>query len=229
MNPANSNVVSSRRTTTDEVFDEIYSQISEVKILPGTKLSEVEIARQFGVSRQPVREAFIRLSNAGLLLIRPQRASVVRKISLNEVSKSRFIRVSIELEVARCACRLFKPEHEAAFRSNLILQEEAIEAGDLQKFSKLDAKFHELICISADRPEVFLEIWNQKSHVDRLCALSLNNKEASQEVFEDHEHILSYLIDKNEAMLLERVRSHLSRLDPVIATISETHADYFEK
>lgn len=228
MNPANSNAISSRRTTTDEVFDEIYSQISEVKILPGTKLSEVEIARQFGVSRQPVREAFIRLSNAGLLLIRPQRASVVRKISLNEVSKSRFIRLSIELEVSRCACRLFKPEHEEVFRSNIKLQEEAIESGDLQKFSKLDAKFHELICISADRPEVFLAIRKQKSHVDRLCALSLADKEASQAVLEDHEHILSCLIDRNETMLLERVRSHLSRLDPVIEKISETHADYFE-
>ena len=66
-----------RRTNADDVFDYLHEQINLLKLLPGTRISEVEIADRFDVSRQPVREAFIRLSNLGLLLVRPQRATVV--------------------------------------------------------------------------------------------------------------------------------------------------------
>ena len=67
-----------RGTNADDVFDQLHSQIVSLEMLPGTRISEVEIASQFKVSRQPVREAFIRLANLDLLLVRPQRATEVR-------------------------------------------------------------------------------------------------------------------------------------------------------
>ena len=50
-----------RRTTVDCVFERLHADIINLNLLPGAKLSEVEVARQMDVSRQPVREAFIRL------------------------------------------------------------------------------------------------------------------------------------------------------------------------
>ena len=51
---------------------------------PGAKLSEVEVARRIGVSRQPVREAFNRLATMDLLLIRPQKSTRVRGFSMDD-------------------------------------------------------------------------------------------------------------------------------------------------
>jgi DNA-binding GntR family transcriptional regulator len=51
-------------------------------VLPGTKLSETEVARRFGVSRQPLRSAFRKLANEELLFFRPQKAAVVRGFSM---------------------------------------------------------------------------------------------------------------------------------------------------
>ena len=78
-----------RRTTTDEVFDRLHEEIVTLELLPGTKLSEVEVARRFGVSRQPVRDAFNRLSNLDLLLIRPQKATEVRGFSIERIARAR--------------------------------------------------------------------------------------------------------------------------------------------
>ena len=64
-----------RRTTADVVFEQLHREIASLTLLPGTKLSEAEVARRFGVSRQPVREAFSRLGNLELLLVRPQKGN----------------------------------------------------------------------------------------------------------------------------------------------------------
>ena len=98
------------RTSTDMVFNALYEEISTLKLLPGTKMSEAEVANRMGVSRQPVRDAFNRLGNMGLLLIRPQRATVVRGFSMDEIQNSRFIRLAVELEVIREACAVWDAE-----------------------------------------------------------------------------------------------------------------------
>ncbi len=79
---------------TDQVFDNLYWAITSLKLAPGTKLSEADIAVQLGVSRQPVRDAFYRLSQRGYLEIKPQRATLVSRISEQQVSNARFIRAA---------------------------------------------------------------------------------------------------------------------------------------
>ena len=64
-----------RRTNADDVFDCLHGEIVSLRLLPGTWISEIEVAGQFDVSRQPVREAFIRFANQDLLLIRPHEAT----------------------------------------------------------------------------------------------------------------------------------------------------------
>ena len=101
-----------RHTTTDMVFDRLHEEIVTLELLPGTKLSEVEVARRFGVSRQPVRDAFNRLSNQDLLLIRPQKATKVRGFSIERIAHARFVRLAVELEVIRRACAVWD-DHSA--------------------------------------------------------------------------------------------------------------------
>lgn len=79
-----------RRTTTDVVFERLLEEIVTLRMLPGTKLSEVEVAKRFGVSRQPVRDAFNRLENLELLLIRPQKATEVRGFSMERIAPCPF-------------------------------------------------------------------------------------------------------------------------------------------
>ena len=82
------------------VYEAVRNAIVQLQLLPGHLLSEAELARQMGVSRQPVREAFIKLAENGLVEVRPQRGTFVKLISIREVQNSRFIRESIELCVS---------------------------------------------------------------------------------------------------------------------------------
>ena len=57
-------------TVTDQIFDLLYERVVNLTLPPGAKLSEAEVAAQMGVSRQPVRDAFYRLSQMGFIQIR---------------------------------------------------------------------------------------------------------------------------------------------------------------
>lgn len=78
-----------RRTTADVVFERLRDEIVSLELLPGTKLSEIDVAKRFDISRQPVSDAFSRLGNLELLLVRPQKATVVRGFSMERVAHAR--------------------------------------------------------------------------------------------------------------------------------------------
>ncbi len=84
-----------------QIINRLRQAIIELRLEPGQPLSEKEIALLYGVSRQPVREAFIKLAEAGLVQVLPSRGTYVTKISVKEVLNARFVREAIECAVVR--------------------------------------------------------------------------------------------------------------------------------
>ena len=87
----------------EQVFRTLRSSIVTMRLTPATALSEQDIADRLKVSRQPVREAFIKLSEIGLVRVLPQRGTFVVKISAKAVTDARFVREAVECAIARRA------------------------------------------------------------------------------------------------------------------------------
>ena len=219
---------SAPRTTTDLVFDQLHEEIVSLTLLPGTKMSEADVAGRMGVSRQPVRDAFNRLGHLDLLAIRPQRATLVRGFSKEKIANARFVRLSIELEVMRCAHEVWDTAKADALGANLKIQEDAIAAGSIGNFHALDYEFHKLIFEQCGHELAFETVVACKQQVDRLCVLSLTNAEEVAHVYSDHLNIADALANGSLAQLETVFRQHLNRLDATIAAIESTHAEYFE-
>ncbi len=218
-----------RTTSSDVVFDELYGQITRLELLPGTKISETEVAKSFGYSRQPVREAFTRLANLNLLLVRPQRATVVRPFSRQLIANARFVRAAVELEVVRSAVRDRDTSVDAALKANLREQADAIAAGNVSLFHDLDYQFHKLLCASAKQAFAFDIIAENKAQVDRLCMLALTSREAMDVLYDDHQRLLRALFDGDAPAADDVLRRHLDRLTPTIEAIYTTHKAYFDE
>ena len=217
-----------RRTSADDVFDQLQSDIVSLRLLPGSKLSESEIAKQSDVSRQPVREAFIRLNNLGLLTVRPQKATLVRKISIQEILNARFIRTAVEIEVVRKACANSSDSNYKTFEENLTAQTKAAKSNNTDAFHTLDYEFHQEICLAADSEFAFETIASNKSQVDRLCMLCLANIEGMLELVEDHSRIFDALKRRDASEMIDLTRLHLSRLDSTLIKARAEHGDFFE-
>ena len=217
-----------RRTSVDDIFDYLYEEIRTLGLRPGDKISEADIAARFGVSRQPVRDAFSRLANLDLLLIRPQRATEVRRFSMREIVKSRFVRAAVEKEVLRRAALNCDAIAAAQLDAELAKQDKTIREKDVTGFGVLDYEFHRLLCQVAQAEFAFDVIMAEKSKVDRLCMLGLAKEDRLPELVADHRAIARAVIENDPEKAVEIGMLHLSRLDETIEWISETNTSYFE-
>ncbi|PIB23115.1 GntR family transcriptional regulator [Amylibacter kogurei] len=220
---------SERRTSVDDVFDYLHEQITSLRLKPGDKISEAEIAAEFGVSRQPVRDAFSRLANLDLLLIRPQRATEVRRFSMRQIEKSRFVRAAIEADVLRRAALHCDAMGAARLDGELLQQEAAAKIKDVERFGQLDYSFHKVLCEIAKVEYAYEVILEEKAKVDRLCMLGMEKEQRMPELVGDHRDIAAAIKSNDGEKAVEFGMKHLSRLDSTIARITETNANYFER
>ncbi len=214
-------------TMSELVFDELYRRVVDLSVPPGTKLSEIEVARQMGVSRQPVRDAFYRLSQLGFLMIRPQRATTVARISEQAVLQARFIRTALEMETVRTAARMLNESDLADLQDLIAQQQAAVAADDRLLFHALDDQFHRRICEGAGLDFAWGLIRENKGHMDRVRYLSLSF--GAQAALDDHVAILDALRQQDENAAADIMRVHLSRITTILDRIREDHPDIFEE
>jgi len=220
--------IAGRRTSVDVVFDHIYEEIASLRMLPGTRISEAEIAARFSVSRQPVRDAFRRLQNLDLLLIRPQKATEVRRFSIKAIKKSRFVRASVEAEVMRRAAVECDKAAGLLLDACLAQQRKVVADCDFEAFGQLDYEFHKTLCEVAKVAFAFEVISSEKAKVDRLCLLGLAKEDRMPELLADHEKIAELVKQGDAEGAVAAGMEHLSRLDATIEAISIKNSDYFE-
>ncbi|MBB4301006.1 DNA-binding GntR family transcriptional regulator [Rhodobium orientis] len=213
-------------SVTDQVYEELYVRIMKLVLPPGAKLSEAEVAGQMGVSRQPVRDAFYRLSQVKLLMIRPQRATVVTPISIEAVYEAIFVRTALEMETTRAAIPNLDTARLGALEELLERQRKAVEADDREGFHMYDDRFHFEICEAAGHAHVWTLIQNHKAHMDRIRYLSLEN--GAGFALEEHLRIFDRLAARDEAGALDEMRQHLQRIGTQLEGIRSAHAECFD-
>lgn len=216
-----------RPTVTDQVFSELYRQVLSLELPPGTKMSEVDVAKAMGVSRQPVRDAFYRLSKMGFLLIRPQRATTVSLISPRAVVQARFIRSALEKETVRAAALQLADDDLRALNGLIGAQDDAIKAVDKTKFHALDDEFHRQICIRSGLEFAWELISENKGHMDRVRILSLEF--ALRDAWDDHVLIFNALSARDPERAAEAMQSHMARILRQIDRIRAAHVALFEE
>jgi len=220
--------VTERRTGVDAVFDHLYDEIVSMRLLPGTKISEAEIAKMFGISRQPVRDAFSRLENLDLLLIRPQKATEVKRFSSIAITTARFVRAAVETEVLRRAARICQQDGSDLLQARIAEQQRAVDENNYDRFRSLDYAFHAALCTVAETDFAIDVIAQNKAKVDRLCVLGLARNDKLDQLFDDHKQIAKLVSNNDEEGAVKAGMLHLSRLDATINAIHDENADYFD-
>ncbi|KMO36285.1 GntR family transcriptional regulator [Methylobacterium variabile] len=202
--------------------------IIALDVLPGTRLSEQEIAARHGVSRQPVREAFIGLSRTRLVEVRPQRGTVVAKISVARLMQARFVREAIETAVARRACEAFDPTSRRRIDDLLDLQAERAAAGDHAGFQRADSLFHAALAEGAGCALAWEAVQDVKAHLDRACQLTLPDAAAMLPLVDQHRAIVAGLDARDPEAAAAAMRHHLSEIVRALPKVEAQYPHLFE-
>lgn len=190
---------------------------------PGTRLSEQEIADAIGTSRQPVREAFLRLSGEGLLDIRPQRGTFVSKIDALEVLDARFVREAVEADLIRLACHNATREDINLLRGFVADQATAPNPAN---FMALDEAFHRAIAQIAGKARAWDHLQKLKSQMDRVRFLQLQAFPIPT-LIAQHGHMVDAIAARNPDQAEAEIRTHLRLIEADLPGIQAAHPDYF--
>lgn len=133
------------RTRAEEIRLRLADDIVCGRLAPGIALEEEELARQFGVSRTPVREAIRQLEAIGLAVARPHRGAVVAPITAERLDEMFAVLGELEAVCAReCATRMAGGERSALGALHERMRQ-AVRDGELEAYSGLNDSFHDAI------------------------------------------------------------------------------------
>ena len=127
------------------VYDELKRRILVGEIEPGTRMMEVELAEDMGVSRTPVREAIRKLEKEGLVTIEPRRGAYASDISIKDVIDVLEVRQGVDGMAAAFASGKLTEEQHEELQKVLEDYRRAVENEDIEQMIKNDEKFHSLI------------------------------------------------------------------------------------
>jgi DNA-binding GntR family transcriptional regulator len=214
----------SARTSRRAVYDELRRRVLTLELPPGAALSENELAAALGVSRTPVRESLILLSQEGLVQVFAKVGSFVSRVDPDRVADAQFLREAVELASLDDVPAEPDASAVADLRENIHLQHEV--ADDVEEFFRLDEAFHHGLLRLAGHENVWPTVVGAKGHLDRARRLGLG--ETSTRVFIDqHARVLDAVLDGRRQEARTLMRAHLRAVFDDIQRVRERSPDLF--
>lgn len=209
----------------DQLVERLRAAIIDNVLTPGTRMSEAEVAVNYGVSRQPVREAFIKLANESLLDIRPQRGTFVAKISLPHVMDARFVREAVEADIIKLLAAAPNPNMIADLRHQLVAQQQLI-GGSARDFIAADETFHRTLAEGAGKERAWQVVVEMKAQMDRVRVLSSMHFPVDRLVSQ-HMAIVDAIAAGDGTTAEQQLRVHLQGILQDLPVIKQERPEYF--
>jgi len=202
-------------------------RIVEMKMLPGARVVERDIAEEFGTSRTPVHEAVQRLADEGLIEIVPRSGTFVARIPLDALEEANLVRHALETAIIEKAAGRIGPEDAGRLRAILADQEAAITANDFGTFHRTDERFHALLAELSGYPGVWPIIQQAKTQMDRYRQLTLPLEGRMLGVLEEHRAVVDAIEARDPARAVAAMREHLDHVMPVLEITRKLRPEFF--
>lgn len=195
-------------------------------LVPGQAISEIDMGKRFSISRQPVREAFIKLGEERLLEVRPQRGTYVRKISVKEVLDARHLREIIEVSIVREVTEQHQPALIKVLRK-IVAQQKGVKIGDSRGFLALDEELHRTLALSAGREYAWRVIESIKAQMDRVRFLSYDFSSPRSALVSEHAAIVDAIESGDPGRASSEMTRHLRGILTSLPPIAKRFPEYF--
>ncbi len=194
-------------TISETPYDKLFRAIETGDILPGERLLETDLAKRFGVSRTPIREAIRKLESDGIVEHLPRIGAVVRQLSQQEIVELYEMRIVLESTAAEMAA---KHASVAEIETLEALNQDMLKAsGNPFDVARINRHFH-LCIVEAARNQFLI-----RGHNDLANALVILGKTTLatplrvETVFQQHEDIIARLRDQDAAGAHAAMRTHM--------------------
>lgn len=208
-----------RRTRAEEITRCLADDIIHARLEPRTKLDEHEVARRFGSSRTPVREALGQLCAMGLAERLPYRGVVVATISTDRLRDMFAVMAELEASAARLAALHMTPAERRALEHLHLASREPVRAGSSEAYAAFNTEFHSMLYAGCHNGylEELLVATRQRLNPFRRAQFNLLGRLASSH--SEHEQVVQAILRGDGDSAAQAMRAH-------VLTVSEASAEY---
>ncbi len=210
--PAGS-VPENTRTLADRVFARLQDDIVRGEILPGSKVSETELASRYGVSRGPLREAIRRLESRKLLERVVHVGTRVASLSVNDLIEIYHVREALEGMAARLAAEHMTPEEVRGLYDVLAQHEQQQDLReDVAYFQREgDLDFHYRIIQGSHNATLSQLLIGELYHLVRMYRYQFSTvANRPQKALNEHRRIVEAIEARDGEMAELLMRRHIS-------------------
>jgi len=211
------------------VYEDLRERIVSLELPPGATLSRVQLAKEYEVSLTPIREAMQRLEQDGLIRIFPQSKTVVTKIDVAQLYEVHFLRVAVEVEVARRLAETPAAPQVKKARAILTMQDTLV--GNLEEmalFNELDEAFHQTLFAGVGQLNLHDMLRAKTGHLTRVRRLDLPKEGKVRRIMKGHWAVLKAIEAGDPLAAQEAMRDHLAGTVKRIEELRGEHPDYFK-
>ena len=209
----------------ERLRESIEEEIATGKLLPGSRLDEVELATRFGVSRTPIREALNLLLGEGLVENRARRGAVVAQITPHRLMEMFEVMAELEAMCARLAARRMTDEELAAFEAVHEECRSAAETRDTDAYFYANERFHFALYTGSHNSFLFEQAASLQRKLRPYRRLQLRVRNRMQRSFEEHQAILDALRAGDMELAVSSVRNHVvvqgERFADLVASLTQ--------
>jgi DNA-binding GntR family transcriptional regulator len=191
-------------------YEETRARILDGRYRPGAPLSELMLARTFGMSRTPVREILSRLHQEGWVERVPSRGYFVARVTLRAIQDSFAVRRLLEGAAASGAASQATPA-EIAHLQHLVKLETAVDPADLAKSAGANRAFHQAVAAASHNQLAAELIAHCMATMDRVLALGVNALPLQRGTVAEHRAIVAKIARRDAAGAQTAMEDHLDR------------------
>lgn len=171
------------------IYHELKKKLMSSSISQGERIYEEEIAKEFGVSRTPVREAINRLIAEGFVENRPRKGVFAAEVSKEELIKMLDIRVVLEELSVKMCCLMISEEEILALKEIYAKYKERLQSGEFGKASELDSEIHKYIAQVSDNKKLieYIDDIQDFFAYTRTGAVNWTEKKVERSLRDHHE------------------------------------------
>ena len=216
------------RTAANLIYRALRDDIVAMRMTPGEPINEKAVALKHGVSRTPVREALLRLSDEHLVEIFPQSGTFVTRIPITALPEAILVRRALEELTARQAAQNATADQVATLRQSIERQQKLARQGDRNRFHDADDAFHAAIAEAAGHPGIWRLILQVKLQLDRYRRLTLPVPGRMSRVVDEHAVVVAAIAAQDPAAAGAAMAVHLDGLSASIRDVRDLNPKYFD-
>ena len=206
----------------DVVYNTLRHAILANQLPPGTRLYEVHLADELGVSRTPVREAIQKLERDGLVVMRAKRGVEVAPITLTQMRDVLELRMILDALAAELACERATDEDISIVEDAGVQFRRALKEGNLHTIIEKDTLYHGSISAASHNKRLQEINREMEDQVNRYRYETIKHFSDHSRLVKEHNDILEAIKAHDKEKAAATARSHISwQMDSFLENLSD--------